>query len=274
MRATPCLFSANLHTAHVRKKRYNIAMAPQPTPLRILPVQLSTVRASNSAVDRVAAEIRRAILNGDLAAGAQVSIAGFSEQLGVSHIPVREALQRLEAQGLITLRAGRSAMVSPLSRKELRAIYRLRMLIEPDLAARACPRLTHEDLEAAERLLTLYVACDNVGDEIWDIHNEFHLALLMPVLTDWDLRILDQLWHVSERYTRVVFETYELDPQERARREIEHRILLEAAKTGSPNELKVAISNHLSEHELTCLEWLAAVADPPRHSQTTAVSSA
>jgi DNA-binding GntR family transcriptional regulator len=230
--------------------------------------QLRPVSANDSAVDRVAAEIRRAILNGALAPGAPVSIASFSTQLKVSHIPVREALQRLEAQGLIALRAGRSAIVSPLDRNDLRSIYRLRLLIEPDLAARACPRLTASDLNLAEELLARYVACDNVGDDLWDIHRQFHRALISPVLTDWDLRVLEQLWHASERYTRVVFETYGLDPNERHRREIEHRVLLEAAKTGAPSELRSATRHHLAEHELMCLEWLASLSSPSPASAT------
>lgn len=216
--------------------------------------------SSNSAVDRVTAEIRRSVLDGTLAAGSKFSIADTSSQLGVSHIPVREALRRLEAQGLVTLRPGRSAMVNPLDREELRAIYRLRKLIEPDLAARACPHLTSDDLHLAEHLLTEYVDSSRDADELWEIHKQFHLALLRPALTEWDLRILDQLWHASDRYTRVVYETYAVDDDERRRREIAHRILIDAARTGSPAELKNGISEHLAEHEVTCLEWMAALA--------------
>ena len=81
---------------------------------------LRAVPPSDSAVNRVTAEIRRAVLSGALAPGQSFSIAELSSQLGVSHIPVREALQHLSAQGLIVMRPGRSAMVSPLSREELR----------------------------------------------------------------------------------------------------------------------------------------------------------
>src|SRR5271156_2194957 len=98
--------------------------------------RLRSVAGPESAVDRVTAEIRRGVLNGALKAGSSFSIADLSTQLGVSHIPVREALRRLETQGIITLRPGRSAIVNPLDRDELRSLYRLRKLIECDLAAR------------------------------------------------------------------------------------------------------------------------------------------
>ena len=55
------------------------------------------------------------------------------EQFDVSHIPVREALRRLESEGLVSLRPGRSALVASLSAEDLADIYRLRKLIEGDL---------------------------------------------------------------------------------------------------------------------------------------------
>ncbi|GAA1555578.1 hypothetical protein GCM10009827_090450 [Dactylosporangium maewongense] len=224
-------------------------------------VGLRSVAGPNSAVDRVTAEIRRGVLNGTLKAGSSFSIADLSVQLGVSHIPVREALRRLETQGLITLRPGRSAIVNPLDRDELRSIYRLRKLIECDLAARACIGLTPADLDEAERLLKAFTHYELDADESWEIHKQFHLALLRPALTEWDLRLLEQLWHACDRYTRVVYETYQIDREERRRREIAHRLLIDAARTGSPAELKLAVNEHLAEHELACLEWMAAL--PP-----------
>lgn len=223
------------------------------------PAALRSVAGANSAVDRVTAEIRRGVLNGALKAGSSFSISDLSSQLGVSHIPVREALRRLETQGIITLRPGRSAIVNPLDRDELRSIYRLRKLIECDLAARACMSLTRADLDVAERLLKEYTQPGADADELWEIHKQFHLTLLRPALTEWDIRLLEQLWHACDRYTRVVYETYQVGQAERQRREIAHRLLLDAARSGSPAELKLAVHEHLAEHEIACLEWMAAL---------------
>ena len=198
--------------------------------------------APDSAVDRVAAEIRRAVLSGVLPPGRKFSIAELSVQFGVSHIPVREALRRLEAQGLIVLRPGRSAMVSPLDRDELRAIFRLRQLLEPDLAARSCAFLTDEDFD------------------LWNLHHDLHMVYLRPAATEWDLRILVQLWNACDRYTRVVFDTYAVTPQDRAKREMAHRALFAAARSGSPAEIRRAVSEHLSDNEAACLSGIAALA--------------
>src|SRR6201996_7083934 len=138
---------------------------------------LPSAVSGDSTVDRVTAGVRRAVLRGALAPGRTFSTAELSTQLGVSHIPVREALRRLDAQGLVVLRPGRKAMISPLNRDELRAIFRLRQLIEPDLAARSVSMLRAGDLTHAERLLNDYIHGAQDIDELWESHHELHLAL-------------------------------------------------------------------------------------------------
>ena len=215
---------------------------------------LRSVGTADSAVDRVTAEIRRAVLSGELAPGESFSISELSTQLGVSHIPIREALRQLHSQGLIVMRPGRSAMVSPLNREELQAIYRLRQRIEPDLAARAVPRFTEPDLQALESLLAAY--CDEHADaeQFWATHHELHEAMIRPAASEWDLRVLEQLWQASDRYTRVVFDAQVLTSSERELRFDRHRGLLEAARSGSASTFRKAVHAHLAENEATCLE--------------------
>jgi DNA-binding GntR family transcriptional regulator len=219
----------------------------------------------DSTVDRVTADVRRAVLSGALPPGRTFSTAERSAQLGVSHIPVREALRRLDAQGLVVLRPGRKAMISPLNRDELRAIFRLRQLIEPDLAARSVSMLRAGDLAHAESLLNDYIHGSQDIDELWESHHELHLALLRPAASEWDLRILSQLWHASDRYTRVVFDPYAVSAPDRESRENAHRALLAAARSGSPAEIRRAVTEHLSDNEAACLEGIATWAG---HSPT------
>ena len=225
--------------------------------------QLRAEERGESAVDRVTAEVRRAVLSGALPPGRTFSTAELSTQLGFSHIPVREALRRLDAQGLIMLRPGRKAMVSPLDRDELRAIFRLRQLIEPDLAARSVSMLGHADLEHANALLAAYIHGAQDIDELWKFHHDLHLALMRPAASEWDLRILAQLWHASDRYTRVVFDPYAVSSRDREVREAAHRSLLAAARSGSPAEIRRAVSEHLSDNEAACLEGIAALGGRP-----------
>jgi DNA-binding GntR family transcriptional regulator len=215
--------------------------------------------AGDSTVDRVTADVRRAVLSGALAPGRTFSTAELSAQLGVSHIPVREALRRLDAQGLVVLRPGRKAMISPLSRDELRGIFRLRQLIEPDLAARSVSLLRESDISHASELLRAFLYGGGDTDELWEHHHDLHLALLRPAASEWDLRILGQLWHASDRYTRVVFDPYGVSVPDRESREAAHRALLAAARSGSPAEVRRAVSEHLSDNEAACLERIAVL---------------
>ncbi|MEV5409684.1 GntR family transcriptional regulator [Thermopolyspora sp. NPDC052614] len=214
-------------------------------------------------MDRVAAEVRRAVLSGELPPGRTFSIAELGARLGVSHIPVREALSRLEAQGLIVLRQGRGAMVSPLDRDELRSIFRLRQMLEPDLAARSVAMLTDADLARADELLREFTEGDMDADHLWQVHHELHMVYLRPAATVWDLRILAQLWNASDRYTRVVFDTYAVSDENREKRRMAHKVIFAAARSGSPLEIRQAISEHLADNEAACLSGIAALTTPP-----------
>jgi DNA-binding GntR family transcriptional regulator len=221
--------------------------------------QFRAVPQGASAVDRVTAEVRRSVLNGSMAPGSSFSITDLSEQLGVSSIPVREALRRLDAQGLILLRPGRSAIVNPLHVEELRGIYRLRRAIEPDLAARSCNLLTPSDRAHLDSLLAAYGRPRDDADELWQIHHDLHLALLAKAASAWDLRILSQLWHASDRYTRIVFETYNVSDVERKRRYDAHHLLVAASRSGSPFEIRTALETHLMDNEAACLVGIATL---------------
>ena len=213
----------------------------------------------SSAVDRVTAWVRRLVLNGTLTAGSSFSITDLSEQLGVSAIPVREALRRLDAQGLIQLRPGRSAIVKPLDVTEIRSIYRLRRAIEPDLAARSCSLLSSSERDRLDGLLETYGEPRDDAEELWRIHHDLHLALLKPATSSWDLRILSQLWHASDRYTRIVFETYNVSDTERKRRYQAHKVLVQASRSGSPFEIRTALTSHLMDNEAACLVGIASL---------------
>ena len=209
------------------------------------PLSVRSVAAQNvSAVELVTAEIRRAILTGALPPGEQFSIRELSRQLGVSHIPVREALRLLESQGLIVLSHTRSASVAPLSIEDMSAIYRLRLRIEPDLAGRSAPLLTRERLREAETALERSRRAE--PDLAWRAHYEFHERLIAPVATDWDLRILHTLWRAAERYTLLVFDPTMINEAERQRRYDRHAELARAAASGDAGVLEAALTAHLT----------------------------
>lgn len=203
---------------------------------------------SQSLVDRVGHAVRRAILEGRLRPGEMLSISDLASDLGVSHSPVREALQRLSGQGLILLRPGRTAVIAPLDLSELAEIYRLRELVEVDAIGRAAAQLTDADLKILEHHFELLSAAATDSDLFWDAHTAFHTALMAPVLTPRLERLITQLWHAAERYIRIVYMETDMlfthSPRER------HERLLAAAQARDAERLRATMTDHLrSNHE-------------------------
>src|SRR5581483_5840501 len=90
--------------------------------------------------DRAQRTLREAILRGDIAPGTKLLITDTAAQLGVSPIPLREALRALEAEGLVDISAHRGAQVRPLSRSDMESIYALRVDLDGMATRLACER--------------------------------------------------------------------------------------------------------------------------------------
>ncbi len=108
-------------------------------------------RTVNSA-ERAAGELREVILRGELPAGARLGEVELAERFGVSRTPVREALTRLAAEGLVEIQRNRGARVASWSVQELESVFELRGLLEPRLTALAVPRATPADAEELDRM--------------------------------------------------------------------------------------------------------------------------
>jgi DNA-binding GntR family transcriptional regulator len=202
-------------------------------------------QAATSLVEQVTQEIKASILAGTLPPGEQFTIADLCAELDVSHIPVREALRRLEADGLVHLRPSKSAIVTPLSLEELDEVYRLRLSIESDLAARSAPSYTPEQMEEADQLLEKLRASGRgsqglVGAET---HARLHEVLLRPAAGPISISMLNRLWDVAERYITLVYDVQPIDVDELYRRHFE---LVTVARSRKGPAIRKAIIEHLT----------------------------
>jgi DNA-binding GntR family transcriptional regulator len=217
--------------------------------------------ATQSLVDRVSHSVRRAILEGGLRPGETLSISDLAADLGVSHSPVREALQRLSGQGLVVLRPARTAIVMPLELEDLQELYRLRKLIEVDAATRAAPQLSEKDFAALERHLADMSDAAVDTDSFWESHNAFHSVLLAPVLSPRTERMITELSQGVERYLRIVYiETDALFTRPSYDR---HRPLLDAARSRSAVTMADALTRHLESNELEVVKALQQTGAAP-----------
>jgi len=172
--------------------------------------------------------IRERILRGHFAEGSPLRQDAIGAELGVSRIPVREALRQLEAEGLVTFNPHRGAVVSTLSLKQIEELYELRADIESDLIRRAVPNLTAEDDARAAEILDAYEAALHAGQVgVWGALNwKFHSTLYAPADRELTMSIVSKLHHQSDRYSRM--QLWLTHGESRARHE--HRAIAVAAK--------------------------------------------
>jgi DNA-binding GntR family transcriptional regulator len=137
------------------------------------------VTADNSTVYDA---IRAMIAAGEFRAGEPLRELRLAQRTGVSRTPVREALRRLAAEGIVELRPNKGAQLVEISKEDTAAIFDVRCLLEPYAAARAATRATEEHLAELEVLLDSMDRVVSSGrdrlDELAPLNNQFHSAIL------------------------------------------------------------------------------------------------
>ena len=175
--------------------------------------------------DQLVSLVRERILSGLVPANSPIRQDGLAKELGISKIPLREALARLEEEGLLSSQANRGYFVRPLDTAEAEDIYALRLKLEPEVMAQAAERANEAERQTAiDTFATLYQVTDEGGEGVGAFNRAFHLALLRPSGRDLTTSILERIHVLSERYVRKHLEP--LGRDERANEE--HREMLEA----------------------------------------------
>jgi DNA-binding GntR family transcriptional regulator len=193
--------------------------------------------------ERIFEVIRERIVAGQLPVMEPVRQDALAAELGVSKIPLREALARLEHEGLLTSQANRGWFVRPMSHDQAEEIYLLRLAIEPAAAAYACERAEEEDKDAARQAFTLLdaAAAANLND-VAVRNREFHVALVRPGKRLLTTQLVERLEVLAERYVIA-----HLQPAGRGdRAHNEHQELLDAWLSGSAAKVKDLLTAHIA----------------------------
>lgn len=170
---------------------------------------LNNVHASQQ--DRACQELRNDILEGELAPLSKLQISNLKDRYATSVGPVREALSRLTAEGLVIKKGQRGHWVAPVSVDEFRNITHLRLMLEVDALQQS---IGNGDLEwegnvvgAMHRLKSVQTADrDDLKSFARDEEREnraFHKALISRCRSRWQLRFIDTLYDQTARYRRL-----------------------------------------------------------------------
>ena len=108
--------------------------------------------------------LRQAILKGELAPGERLMEIQLAQKLGVSRTPIREAIRKLELEGLVLMIPRRGAEVARISEKSLKDVLEVRRSLEELAIELACQRMTEEDMQALEEAQKAFKAAIDQGD--------------------------------------------------------------------------------------------------------------
>ncbi len=199
------------------------------------------LRGRRTIQEMVAEALRDAIVTGRLKGGERLHQDGIASKLGVSRMPVREALRQLESEGLVVFTPHRRVSVAALSTDELRELYEIRIALEILALDLAITRLSPEGLA---RLSALLDQMDRVTDPgRWlNLNRTFHGTLYRASGRSRLCTLIDSLRGNVERYLRI----YVSGVERRAHAQAEHRRILRACRRRQVAEAKKALRQHLS----------------------------
>ncbi|WP_245504572.1 GntR family transcriptional regulator [Aquabacter spiritensis] len=131
-----------------------------------------------SLTDQIVSQVRRRIISGELAEGTPLRQEKLAAELGVSRVPLREAIRQLEAEGLVVSEVHKGTVVSSLSLAELEELFEIRVQLETFLFALAIPRMTEADFARADAIIaeSAASAVDSWGDFNWRFHSALYAA--------------------------------------------------------------------------------------------------
>ncbi len=234
-------------------------------PRRVIAISVRERRAGNEMVRSLAdiawLEIREQILTGQLGPGAPVGLKDQAERLGISIMPIRDAVKRLQHEGLVVHVPQREAFVAPLSLENMDDIYRTRNALESLAIDLACQHFTDAHYDALSRVLDEFASAYEKGDaragREW--HRRFHVDLYAlggsPTLN----RLIPPLIDATERY-RVLSQM--LRGSVRQRRE-EHQAMLDACRVRDARKARTLLTEHLQRTGEDVRKALKAFSDTP-----------
>jgi DNA-binding GntR family transcriptional regulator len=175
----------------------------------------------------------------------------LAEEFGASHVPVREAFRKLEAQGLLVNKPRCGVRVSHLDPEVVTEVTEMRAALEGLALHHALPHLCAADLDCAQQALVEGEASDQIAD--WEAANRrFHLAILAPSGMP---RLMASITDLQQSSARFLFATWkQLDWQPRS--DTEHWAILDAVKRGDGGHARELLEAHIRDAGKALVERL------------------
>ena len=189
--------------------------------------------------------LKAKILHGEFAPGEALVIDTLAEELGVSQIPIREALRQLEATGFVQIAPYVGARTTELQASSMREIFALLETTEIVSGREACTLMTDADIDEVERMVQ--AMADMLDDpDAWSEHNkQLHQYICQKAKMDIVGKVLMLALDHWDRLRRYYLD--DVFAQRMNVRQIEHEKLLVALRQRDPDELERIMRNHNRE---------------------------
>ena len=198
-----------------------------------------------SVVDQAYAAILERITAGTLPRGARLHQEDLARELGVSRTPVREALRRLAAEGLVEMRTNRGAQVADLAPGDIRLPYEARLVVEPGAARLAAGRGLTEPQERMRRAIAAQRRAIPDVEATFEANRAFHLALVAASGNPFLVQITEQLWR--HRVGVRIYE-HQAETPDRMRADAEeHAEILRAVAAGDARAAQALTRRHVAD---------------------------
>jgi len=189
-------------------------------------------------------ELRRRLITGKVVPGVGLSTRGLALELGVSQMPVRDALSRLAAEGAVLIRSKRKIEVQPMTPDRFADLLACRLLLEPEAAVAAMP---HIDAKSIRRLRKIDADLDRAiegGDVIayMECNFAFHFGLYRANGRETLNRLIEALWLQFGPFMRTVYGYYGA-----ANLVDQHRLALDALEARDADALRQAIASDIAD---------------------------
>lgn len=212
-----------------------------PIPARSDPNGNEDETATNT-VDEVTSVIREAIVRGQYGPGERIKVAEAAQRFGFSVMPIREALRKLEGEGVVQIMAYRGATVKPVNRQFIADLYDVRTAIEFLALRRAIERMTLDKLAALDAIREEHEAAVAAGniDAALEVNRRLHITLFEIAGNGEATRLFERSWEIVSALRH----RFGYGPGRLATIVKEHRLLLDALRRADLRAAEVVIRMH------------------------------
>jgi len=206
-----------------------------------------------SLVDQVIEQIRQSIFNFEYKPGDKIDLKELSEKWGVSRTPLREAIRKLEAEGLITYKAQKGFMIRSIQPEEVKKLFVVRKNLESLAGSLACDYVTDGEIKEIEKIHNKIITLPDKSDfskiedlrVLHQLNKDFHFKIYKASKNKFLIQVISYMWNISAIYIASTLST----PGRINKIIKEHEKILLSLKKKDKVGIQKAIKKHLDSSE-------------------------